>query len=75
MAKIEDQLEDGVFSTKKSDGRGGEDWITFNESVQLSQAISLKRIADELCGTADIAAPGRLGLVDSVFEAIARARS
>lgn len=48
MAGVMDGLEPGAETGKTTDGRGGERYLTAGEIFQLSQAISLKRIADNL---------------------------
>lgn len=49
MSRIMDDLvEAASLFAQTSDGRGGDRYLTFTETVQASQAISLKRIADAL---------------------------
>lgn len=48
---VMDSLEPHVENARTSDGKCGERYLTANETFQLSQAISLKRIADALSGT------------------------
>jgi len=48
MAFVSDMLEPEAEVAKTSDGRMGERYLTASETFQLSQAISLKRIADSL---------------------------
>jgi hypothetical protein len=43
-----DSLEPVALVMKTSDGKCGERYLTASETFQLSQAISLKRIADAL---------------------------
>lgn len=50
MAHVSDLLEDGSTTAQTDDGRGGHRYLTAAEIFQLSQAISLKRIADALSG-------------------------
>lgn len=62
---ISDHLEPECMVTKTSDGRCGERYLTASETFQLSQAISLKRIADVLVGDAS-----HLGITDAISVAI-----
>lgn len=45
---LTDQVEPGAIGWQTSDGHGGYRYLTFTETIQASQAISLKRIADAL---------------------------
>lgn len=55
MMSVSDKLEPEATLAKTSDGRCGERYLTANETFQLSQAISLKRIADALEKVSDCA--------------------
>jgi len=46
MADAMDQLEPGVETAQADDGNGGYRFLNPGECIRLSQAISLKRIAD-----------------------------
>jgi hypothetical protein len=46
--KLSDAIESAALHAQTSDDRGGNRYLTFSETVQASQAISLKRIADAL---------------------------
>lgn len=50
---FEDQLEPSALCAKTEDGRGNLRYLTIGETVQASQAISLKRIADALDSSHD----------------------
>ncbi len=51
--KVTDHLEQAAVLAKTDDGRCGERYLTAIETFQLSQAVSLKRIADAVTGGLD----------------------